>query len=55
MSGGFVDSFSLARIGVFVEEAFGLSLPDSALGDREFDTLNQMVEVILRWAARGSG
>lgn len=43
ISGGLIDSFSLAHIGVFVEEAFGVYIPDNDLTVANMDTLDQMV------------
>lgn len=47
ISGGLIDSFSLAQIGVFIEDAFGIYLPDTDLTVDKMDTLNQMVARIL--------
>lgn len=43
ITGGLIDSFSLAQIGVFVEEAFGVYIPDTDLTVANMDTLAQMV------------
>jgi len=48
ITGGLIDSFSLAQIGVFVEQAFGVYIPDPDLTVAKMDTLNQMVARILR-------
>jgi acyl carrier protein len=47
ITGGLIDSFSLAQIGVFVEEAFDVYIPDTDLTVAEMDTLDQMVARIL--------
>lgn len=47
ITGGLMDSFSLARIGVFVEEVFGVYIPDPDLTVAKMDTLNQMVARVL--------
>ena len=47
ITGGFIDSFSLAQIGVFIEDAFGIYIPDTDLTVATMDTLNQMVARIL--------
>lgn len=39
---GLVDSFALARVGVFVEQTFDLYIPDSDLTVAKLDTLTQM-------------
>lgn len=43
ISGGLIDSFSLAQIGVFVEQEFGVYIPDPDLTVSKMDTLSQMV------------
>lgn len=47
ITGGLIDSFSLAHIGVFVEDAFGVYIPDTDLTVANMDTLNQMVARII--------
>jgi len=47
ITGGLIDSFSLAEIGVYVEQAFAVYIPDSDLTVEGMDTLDQMVERIL--------
>ncbi len=42
VSGGWIDSFSLAQIGVFVEDAFDVYIPDPDLTVAKMDTLNLM-------------
>ena len=48
VSGGWVDSFSLAQIGVFVEDAFDVYIPDPDLTVAKMDTLNQMAARVLQ-------
>jgi acyl carrier protein len=48
ITGGFIDSFSLAQIGVFVEDAFGVYLPDTDLTVANMDTIERMVTCILK-------
>lgn len=43
ISGGLIDSFSLAHIGVFIEHAFNVYIPDNDLTVDQMDTLAQMV------------
>lgn len=45
---GMIDSFSLAQIGVFAEQHFGVYIPDPDLTVAKMDTLNQMVARIMR-------
>jgi len=48
ITGGLIDSFSLAQIGVFVEDAFGVYLPDTDLTVANMDTIERMVTFILK-------
>ena len=47
ITGGMIDSFSLAQIGVFAEDAFGVYIPDNDLTVANMDTLDQMVNRIM--------
>jgi acyl carrier protein len=47
ITGGLVDSFSLAQLGVYIEDAFGVYIPDTELTVANLDTLNQIVARIL--------
>lgn len=49
-SSGLIDSFALAQIGVFIEQAFDVYIPDPDLTVAKMDTLDQMVARILRGA-----
>ena len=46
ITGGLIDSFSLAQIGVFVEDAFGVYLPDTDLTVANMDTIERMMTCI---------
>lgn len=48
ITGGLMDSFGLAEWGVFVEEAFGVYVPDPELTVERLDTLEQMVARVLQ-------
>ena len=48
ITGGLMDSFSLAEFGVFVEQEFDLYIPDADLTVEKMDTLDQMVARVLR-------
>ena len=48
ITGGLIDSFALAQIGVFVEDAFGIYLPDTDLTVANMDTIERMVQRILK-------
>jgi len=48
ISNGLMDSFALAQVGVFIEDAFGVYIPDPELTVERMDTLNLMVARVLR-------
>ena len=48
ITGGLIDSFSLAQVGVFVEDAFKVYLPDTDLTVANMDTIDRMVACILK-------
>jgi len=48
ITGGFIDSFCLAQIGVFIETRFGVYIPDPDLTVEQMDTLAQMVSRVMR-------
>ncbi|HLF48396.1 MAG TPA: acyl carrier protein [Methylomirabilota bacterium] len=48
ITGGLIDSFSLAQIGVFVEDAFGVYVPDTDLTVANMDSIERMVICILK-------
>ncbi len=52
ITGGLIDSFSLAQIGVFVEKAFSVYLPNTDLTVENMDTLQLMVNRILERQGR---
>jgi acyl carrier protein len=46
ISGGLIDSMSLAEVGVFIEREFHVYIPDSNLTADHIDTLHQMVDLV---------
>ncbi len=48
ITGGLMDSFSLAEFAVYVEKEFGVYIPDSDLTVAKMDTLDQMVARVMR-------
>lgn len=48
VSGGLMDSFSLADLGVYVEDEFGVYIPDPDLTVTKMDTLNLMTARVLQ-------
>lgn len=47
ISGGLIDSFHLVDLALFVEEEFGVRIEDFELNMETFDTLAQLVALIL--------
>jgi acyl carrier protein len=47
ITGGLIDSFSLVQVGLFIEEEFGVNVPDTDLTVAQMDTLNQMAARVL--------
>ena len=47
-SAGLIDSFALARLAVFIEERFGVYIPDTDLTVAEMDTLERIVARVVR-------
>jgi acyl carrier protein len=50
ITGGLMDSFSLAQVGVFVEDAFGIYIPDTDLTVKNMDTLSLMANEVVERA-----
>jgi acyl carrier protein len=48
ITGGLIDSFSLAELGVYVEEEFDVFIPDPDLTVEKMNTLNQIYARIMR-------
>jgi D-alanine--poly(phosphoribitol) ligase subunit 2 len=48
ITGGLVDSFSLALFGVFAEKEFGVYIPDPDLTVDNLNTLNDMVDRVMQ-------
>ncbi|KXK23207.1 MAG: hypothetical protein UZ15_CFX003000683 [Chloroflexi bacterium OLB15] len=48
VSGGLIDSFALAEIGVFAEQEFNVYIPDPDLTVAKMNTLNLMTARIMR-------
>ena len=47
ISSGLIDSFSLVDLAVYVDEEIGVHIDDSELNSATFDTLDQLVDLIL--------
>lgn len=50
ITSGLLDSFSLARVAVYIEEELSVYLPDSELTVENMDTVRQMVSQIEQWS-----
>lgn len=48
ISNGLIDSFALAELGVYVEDAFDVYIPDPDLTVAKMDSLNLMVARVLQ-------
>ena len=46
ITGGLIDSFALAQVGVFIEKAFGVYIPDNDLTVENMNTLRQMADCV---------
>jgi acyl carrier protein len=46
ISGGFVDSFSLVSLKVFLENKYKISLPDDKATPEAFDSVNKIVALV---------
>jgi acyl carrier protein len=47
ITGGLIDSMSLVRLGVFVETAFHIYIPDTDLTVEKMDTLSQITDRVM--------
>lgn len=47
ISSGLIDSFSLVDLALFVEDAFGVRIADSELNASTFDSIEQLVNLIV--------
>ena len=55
VTGGLIDSFSIAQIGVFVEKAFGVYVPDTDLTVETMDDLRRITKTVLAHAGAPRG
>jgi acyl carrier protein len=51
ITGGLIDSFSLAQVGVFVEDTFNIYIPDTDLTVEAMDTIDLMAARIMKEVA----
>lgn len=48
ITGGLIDSFALAELAVYIEQAFDVYIPDPDLTVAKMDTLDQIVARVLK-------
>ena len=46
ISGGFVDSFSMVSLKVFLEKKFNIQIPDDKATPEAFDSVNKIVTLV---------
>ena len=51
ISGGYVDSFSLVSLKVFLENKYNINLPDDKATPEAFDSVNKIVELVKEFTA----
>lgn len=52
VTGGLIDSFAIAQIGVFVERAFKVYVPDTELTVDNMDSVEKMAACVIATAAK---
>jgi acyl carrier protein len=53
VTGGLIDSFCIAHLAVFIEDNFGVYVPDTELTVENMDTLTRIAETVGRAAGGG--
>jgi acyl carrier protein len=53
ISSGLVDSFSLIRLLVFIEDEFGIVIPDEAATAEAMDSVSLILELMRKFGKRG--
>jgi acyl carrier protein len=46
ISGGYIDSFSMVVVLVFIEKTFNIKIPDKEATPNNFDTINKITELV---------
>ena len=49
INGGYIDSFSMMAVLVFLESTFNMKIPDSEATPTNFNTINKMVELVKKY------
>ena len=53
ISSGLVDSFSLIRLLVFIEDEFGIVIPDEAATAEAMDSVSRILELMQKFGKQG--
>jgi acyl carrier protein len=48
ITGGYIDSFSMVVVLIFLEKTFNIKIPDKEAIPENFNTINTMVELVQR-------
>jgi len=49
MNGGYIDSFSMTTIIIFLENTFNVKIPDAEINPMNFNTVNSMVDLVKKY------
>ena len=49
ITGGYIDSFSMVVVLVFLEKTFDIKIPDKDATPKNFDTVDKIVELVKRF------
>lgn len=52
ISGGIVDSFSMVSLKRFLENKYGIAIPDDEATPEAFDSVNKIASLVLRFLAK---
>jgi D-alanine--poly(phosphoribitol) ligase subunit 2 len=52
INGGYMDSFSMVSVLVFLEEMFNVKIPDIEASPSNFNTVNKMVELVTKYSSK---
>jgi acyl carrier protein len=53
VTGGLIDSFAIAQVGVFAEKAFKVYVPDTELTVDNMDSVEKMAACVIATSAKG--
>jgi len=55
VTGGLIDSFAIAHLGVFIEQRFGVYIPDPELTVENMDTVRRIAVCVVQRGDRAAG